>query len=228
MILKRPAHDDTEIAPHFVEWVRESLAARYSTDEIWRKGLQVYTTLNIQMQKSARKALQEGLRDYDKKRGWRGPIGNVLNMPSASIATYSHPTWRRNIHPDDIVVGLVEEIGNTGATVRIGVFHGTLNAREIAWTKAKSVDQILKPGDLAYFKILSLDEETPDIIHLIGAASRELKAQSSSSRTAPAKSRRWSAATISNPANLTGPHKPFARSDRHSSRWFILRPLKME
>ena len=57
MILKPPAHDDTEIAPHFLEWVRESLAARYSTEEIWRKGMQVYTTLNIEMQKAARKAL---------------------------------------------------------------------------------------------------------------------------------------------------------------------------
>jgi penicillin-binding protein 1A len=158
MVIKRPAHNDTEIAPHFVEWVRESLAARYSTDEIWRKGLQVYTTLNIQMQQAARRALQEGLRNYDKKRGWRGPIDNVLNMPSGSISTYFHPTWRRNIHTDDIVVGLVEEIRDMSATVRIGVFHGTLSAREIAWTKAKSVDQILKPGDLAYFKILTMDE----------------------------------------------------------------------
>jgi penicillin-binding protein 1A len=158
IVIKRPAHSDTEIAPHFVEWVRESLTKRFSTDEIWRKGLQVYTTLNIRMQQSARKALQEGLRDYDKKRGWRGPIDNVLNGPSASITKYVHPTWRRNIHTDDIVVGLVEEIGNAGATVRIGVFRGMLNAREIAWTKAKSVDQILKPGDLAYFKILSIDE----------------------------------------------------------------------
>ncbi len=158
MIINPVKHDETEIAPHFVEWVRESLAARYSTDEIWRKGLQVYTTLNIQMQEAARNALQQGLRNYDKKRGWRGPIGNVLNMPSGSIATYSHPTWRNSLHPDDIAVGLVEEIGKNDATVRIGAYHGLLNNKEIAWTKAKSVGQVLKPGDLAYFKILSLDD----------------------------------------------------------------------
>jgi penicillin-binding protein 1A len=158
MVIKRPAHNDREIAPHFVEWVRGSLAARFSTDEIWRKGLRVYTTLNIQMQKAARQALQEGLRNYDKKRGWRGPIDNMLQMPSTSITTYLHPTWRRNVYADDIVVGLVEEVGTANATIRIGTLHGTLNAREIAWTKAKSVDQVLKPGDLAYFKILAIDE----------------------------------------------------------------------
>jgi len=158
MVIKKPEHDDTEIAPHFVEWVRESLAARYSTDEIWRKGLQVYTTLNIHMQQAARTALQDGLRDYDKKRGWRGPIGNVLNMPSASMESYFHPSWRHNIRPNDIAVGLVEDAGNSEATVRIGVFHGTVTAKDVAWTKAKSVNQILKSGDLAYFKILSRDD----------------------------------------------------------------------
>jgi len=159
MIIKSPTHDDTEIAPHFVEWVRESLAARYSTEEIWRKGLQVYTTLNIQMQQAARKALQEGLREYDKKRGWRGPIGNVLNMPSASIGMYTHPTWRRNFHPGDIAVGLVEGVGSAEATVRIGGYHGVLGSKEISWTKEKAVNQVLKPGDLAYFKIIALDPE---------------------------------------------------------------------
>jgi penicillin-binding protein 1A len=159
MAVKRGAHNDTEIAPHFVEWVRESLAARYSTEEIWRKGLQVYTTLNIQMQQAARKALQEGLREYDKRGGWRGPIGNVLKMPAVTIGTYSHPSWRQSIHPDDIAVGLVEEAGSSEATVRIGGYHGALNARDIAWTKAKSIGQILVPGDLAYFKILSLDDQ---------------------------------------------------------------------
>ena len=158
MVVKTPTHDDTEIAPHFVEWVRESLAARYSTDEIWRKGLQVYTTLNIPMQRAARTALQEGLRNYDKRRGWRGPIGNVLKTPSTSIANYFHPNWRRNIHPGDIAVGLVEDVGSAEATVRIGAYHGMLNNKEIAWTNSKSVGQVLKPGDLAYFKILSLDE----------------------------------------------------------------------
>jgi penicillin-binding protein 1A len=158
MVLKTAEHDDTEIAPHFVEWVRESLAARYSTDEIWRKGLQVYTTLNISMQNAARTALKEGLRNYDKKRGWRGPIGNVLGMPSTSIETYFHPSWHRNMHLSDIVVGLVENASSIEASVKVGGYHGMLNAKEIAWTNSKSVGQILKPGDLAYFKILSLDE----------------------------------------------------------------------
>jgi penicillin-binding protein 1A len=159
LILKPAKRDDREIAPHFVEWVRESLATRYSTDEIWRKGMRVYTTLNIRMQNAARKALQEGLRNYDKRNGWRGPIGNVLKSPSIGLGSYSHPSWRAPLRPDDIIIGLVEGVDEKVASIRIGGFHGAIGPKEMAWTKAKSPDQILKPGDLAYFKVVSLDDE---------------------------------------------------------------------
>jgi penicillin-binding protein 1A len=159
LVLKTATYDDTEIAPYFIEWVREDLAARYSTDEIWRKGLQVYTTLNIQMQNAAQKALRNGLRDLDKKRGWRDPTSNILNSNSHDIETYSHPRWRDPIRPEDVVVGLVEAVGENDAIVRIGKYRAQLSAKEIAWTKAQSPGQILKVGDLASFKILSMDDK---------------------------------------------------------------------
>jgi penicillin-binding protein 1A len=158
MILKPRTADDMGIAPYFLEWVRQSLADRYSTDEIWRRGLQVYTTLNIRMQKAANRALRDGLRNYDKKRGWRGPIGNILSKASESLATYSHPSWRKSFSPEDIVVGLVEATGEHEAAVRIGKYRGYLGPKEMAWTGKKWPNQILKPGDLAYFKIVSLDD----------------------------------------------------------------------
>ncbi len=164
LVLSTATHDETGIAPYFVEWVRENLSARYSTDEIWRKGLQVYTTLNIPMQNAAGRALHEGLRNQDKSRGWRGPIGNVLKSASYDMENYSHPGWRSPLHPEDLVVGLIEAVGNTDATVRIGKYRARLGAKEIAWTKAKTPGQILKTGDLAYFKIISLDDTTASVL----------------------------------------------------------------
>ncbi len=158
MDLKPPAEDTMQIAPHFLEWVRQSLADRYSTDEIWRKGLNVYTTLNIQMQHAAQRALVQGLRRYDKKRGWRGPIDNVLKPDLPDLDTYAHPDWRKTLQPEDIVVGLVEKVGDSEATVRIGKHRAIFGPKEIEWTTAKSPGQILKPGDLAYFKIVAVDD----------------------------------------------------------------------
>jgi penicillin-binding protein 1A len=160
LVLKTARHDETGIAPYFIEWVREDLAARYSTDEIWRKGLQVYTTLSIPMQNAASRALREGLQNQDKKRGWCGPIGNILKSSSQGMDNYSHPRWHNPLHPEDVVVGLVEAVGDMDATVRIGRYRARLGTKEIAWTKSKKPAQILKPGDLAFFKIVSLDDGT--------------------------------------------------------------------
>jgi penicillin-binding protein 1A len=157
LILKPHTHN-RDLAPYFVEWVRESLADRYTTDVIWRKGLRVYTSLNIEMQTAATKALREGLRNLDKKRGWRGPIDNVLKDPSVQLETYSNPEWRSLLRPGDLATGLVENVDDPQVTVRIGKYRAMLGPKEIAWTKAKVPSEILKSGDLATFQISALDE----------------------------------------------------------------------
>ena len=159
IILKPVSRDERSIAPHFVEWVRRSLSTRYSTDEIWRKGMRVHTTLNISMQNAARRALQDGLRDFDKKLGWRGPIGNILESSSENPGSYTHTSWRSYIQAGDIVVGLVEDVSGKEAVVRVADWRGRIGAKEIAWTKAALPSRILKNGDLAWFRIVSLDNE---------------------------------------------------------------------
>jgi penicillin-binding protein 1A len=160
IVLAPPRQNERDLAPHFVEWVRETLAGRYSTDEIWRRGMRVYTTLDIRMQTAARRALAEGLREFDKRTGWRGPIGNAFADASADAGAYEHPGWRTPLRPGDIVVGLVEEVGGATAAVRIGSYRAEIGPREIAWTGAKAPGAILGAGDLAWFRIVSLDEVT--------------------------------------------------------------------
>lgn len=157
-ILLKPHTRNTDFAPYFVEWVRQSLADRYTTDTIWRQGLRVHTTLNIEMQTAANKALHEGLRAYDKQRGWRGPVDNVLKDPSVSLDAYINPDWRATLRLGDLVIGLVESVDDPEIKIRFGKYRATLGPKEIAWTKAKVPSTILKPGDLATIQITSLDD----------------------------------------------------------------------
>jgi penicillin-binding protein 1A len=158
MVLK-PRSRETEIAPYFVEWVRQSLADRYSTDDIWRRGLRVHTTLNTRMQLTANRVLLEGLMKYDKRHGWRGPEDNVLKTPSVDLSTYTRPDWRAPLHAGDLTVGLIESSGEREAAVRIGKYQARLLSKDIAWTKSASPGAILKPGDLVRFRILSINED---------------------------------------------------------------------
>ncbi len=144
-ILLKPRTRKTDLAPYFIEWVRESLADRYTTDVIWRKGLRVYTSLNIEMQTAANKALRDGLRSLDKKRGWRGPIDNVLKDPSVRLQTYSHPDWRRSCGPATWRPGSSRASTIPQMTIRIGKYRATLGPKEIAWTKAKLRPRFSRP-----------------------------------------------------------------------------------
>ena len=69
------------VAPYFVEEVRQFLERKYGPDAVREKGLRVYTSLNTHLQEVAENVLQKGLRNDDKRRGWRGPERNILKTP---------------------------------------------------------------------------------------------------------------------------------------------------
>jgi penicillin-binding protein 1A len=56
---EEPEGEVTTIAPYFEEWVRQILDSRFG-DKIYTSGYRVYTTLDIDMQKAARAAMDAG------------------------------------------------------------------------------------------------------------------------------------------------------------------------
>ena len=71
----------------------------------YRGGLKVHTTLNPAFQKFAEDAVDKGLRDLDKRRGWRKDKANVLDdkefqkRTARSRNTGSGPGRRRGSSP---------------------------------------------------------------------------------------------------------------------------------
>ncbi len=59
---------------YFVEYIRKYIEDKYGEELVYRGGLRVYTTLDRDAQLSAAKALRQGLRELDKRKGWRGPV----------------------------------------------------------------------------------------------------------------------------------------------------------
>jgi len=60
-------------APYFTEYVRIYLKEKYGEEALYTQGLQVQTTVNLANQKAAQEALQTGLRELDRRQGYRGP-----------------------------------------------------------------------------------------------------------------------------------------------------------
>lgn len=65
-----------DVAPYYAEAIRAELAQRkdLGADEVARGGLTVYAALDARMQKAANAAVQRGLRELDKRQGYRGPV----------------------------------------------------------------------------------------------------------------------------------------------------------
>ena len=71
--------EDSDFGATFFEEVRRISSENYGEDALYQGGLKVYTTLNPAYQKFAETALAKGLRDLDKRRGWRKDKMNLAD-----------------------------------------------------------------------------------------------------------------------------------------------------
>lgn len=67
-------------ADWFAEEVRRELVERFGDKALYEGGLSVRTSLNPKFQEIGERVLREGLIAYDRRHGWRGPIGRVENL----------------------------------------------------------------------------------------------------------------------------------------------------
>jgi len=70
---------DTELfaATWYAEDVRRELVARLGEKAVYEGGLSVRASVDPRLQALTDSALREGLREYDERHGWRGPIAKI-------------------------------------------------------------------------------------------------------------------------------------------------------
>jgi penicillin-binding protein 1A len=70
---------DAEVirAEWFVEQVRRELYNIYGESALYDGGLSVRTTMQTSLQQIGERSLRAGLRTYDRRHGWRGPIASI-------------------------------------------------------------------------------------------------------------------------------------------------------
>jgi penicillin-binding protein 1A len=148
-------------APYFVEEVRRYLEAKYGSEEVHERGLRVYTSLNLDYQKVANRAVLDGLSAYEHRHGWKGSLTSVFES-GQTIASYSDPDWDQPIEAGSYLHGIVAAVARGAATIKLGRYSGQLAAADIAWTKAKDPAALLKAGDLVYVRVLEVPPPRPN------------------------------------------------------------------
>ena len=130
-------------APYFVEEVRRQLEAEYGVEEAHGAGLKVYTTLDIDLQRVANKAVLDGTANYERRHGWKGKLQNVLN--GGDLESYRHPDWAQPIKDGDYIHALVTDVTATRIVVKMGSQQATLTPADWAWTRVVKGDELAPP-----------------------------------------------------------------------------------
>lgn len=73
----RPPPEFLGRAPYYAEEVRRELVKRFGEDAVFHDGLVAYAAVDARLDVLASRALQAGLRDVDRRRGFRGPLIRV-------------------------------------------------------------------------------------------------------------------------------------------------------
>jgi penicillin-binding protein 1A len=151
--------DPNSLAPHYVEEIRRYLEAKYGSDQVHQGGLRVYTTLDMEMQKSAHQAVLDGLAAYERRHGWHGKLDNIIAQ-GEKLDQYEDPDWVEEPEMNGYIHALVTQVSAASAEVRFGLHSATLAQADLAWTKLKlKLPEILHAGDIVYVKVLSLDAD---------------------------------------------------------------------
>jgi penicillin-binding protein 1A len=148
------AHDPNSLAPDFVEEIRRYLEGKYGSDQVHEGGLRVYTSLNMDLQRTANQSVLDGLAAYERRHGWRLHLENVV-ANGATLNSYEHPDWEDDPEAGSYMHALVMSTTANAAEIRVGRYKSVLTQADAAWTH-RNIKEILKPGDVIYVKVISV------------------------------------------------------------------------
>jgi penicillin-binding protein 1A len=144
-------------ADYFAEDVRRQLAQMFGEKALYEGGLSVRTSLDPKLQLMARKALMDGLVNFDRQRGWRGPVkhfdavGEDWGVTVAEVPALNDVIeWRLAIilgnGEGGIQIGLQPAREQGTGKVRPERETGVIPPEGMKWVKKGA----LKAGDVVY------------------------------------------------------------------------------
>ena len=157
-----------EEVPFYTEHVRRYAEAKFGADTLYTQGLQIYTAVNIDLQKAAEQEVNRGLQELDKRQGYRGVLKSV---PPADIEATAREQQaeldRTGLEPGTVVQAVVAQVSDATktVTVRLGREQGVISLPDMDWARKPNPDvshleakvrqpsAVLKPGDVILAKV---------------------------------------------------------------------------
>ena len=153
--LKRRKIEIVNEANSYTEEVRRTVKDIYGFEKLYSQGLSISTPLKISYQIQALKSLRKGIEDYDRRRGWRGPIINKFkNKNWLQIASKYRLDPTLEWHIAEIVSLDNKEIKFEIIDNKKENFRGSISLKKLKWSipRDKSIQDIHKIGDIIFVK----------------------------------------------------------------------------
>ncbi|MCX7943770.1 MAG: PBP1A family penicillin-binding protein [Deltaproteobacteria bacterium] len=164
-------------APYFTEHVRRYVQKRYGDKALYRGGLKVYTTVDIEKQTAAEEALIRGVREIDKRQGFRGPLKHIEKREIENYIKVLSRQFKTNtdVVPGEKYFAIIREINPSGSEATIQLsdkITGKLLAKASKWArpfeksspyeKLDNLNRILKVGDVVMVRLATKADLTHD------------------------------------------------------------------
>ena len=152
-------------APYFTEFVRQQIERKYGKNMIYQEGLRIYTALDLSLQRSAQRSVEVGLRELDKREGFRGPLQTLTPKDVADLL--KKKASQAPLQPNDVHEGIILSKEESKKTYSIWVEgrKGVLPFSEMSWAirvkptanykpqKIKDAGDLLKTGDVVSVRL---------------------------------------------------------------------------
>ena len=166
-----------ERVPCYTEHVRRYVKEKYGEEMLYNDGLNIHTAVNIELQKIARKEVAKGLRELDRRQGYRGPL---QHLPALKIDEFCRKVAEEiadeSLKENSVYKGVVTAINQSENTakVRVGDHEGVIRGETVSWArpvdpdvgfwedKISHVDEVFDTGDVIKVSLKPADGE-PEI-----------------------------------------------------------------
>ncbi len=166
------AVDPSVRTPYYTEHVRRYLEKKYGYDQLYKEGLQVFTGVNVAWQTAARRAIDRGLRNLAKRRGFRGPLQHLNSLQEREEFITRLEQERLKAGPEALQPGrnlkalvLAVDDGKKLVTLDLGGIPARLELKDMAWARRPKPDGTRFPG--ARIRKPSAALEVGDVVEVL-------------------------------------------------------------
>lgn len=144
------------------EHVRRLLLDTHGADGLYSGGLDVTTTIDIDVQRAVHEELRAGILAEDKRSGWRGPLVSGISFP----IDWASPALEKPLGSEDWFVGVVAEVSDD-VIVETTLGQFALSRSSVEWaTRGSAPSRSFRVGDA----VLVDGDELVQIPEVQGAA----------------------------------------------------------